>query len=50
MDNINIDIISLIILLIGIFWMNNNILNIKNIIYMIVIIIIIDLRRILQSL
>ena len=50
MENINIDIISLIILLIGIFWMNNNILNIKNIIYMIVIIIIIDLRRILQSL
>ena len=50
MDNLNIDIISLIILLIGISWMNNNRLYIKNIIYMIVIIIIIDLRRILQNL
>jgi hypothetical protein len=49
MDNLNIDIISLIILLIGILWMNNNRLYIKNIIYMIVIIIIIDLRRILQN-
>ena len=50
MDNLNIDIISLIILLIGILWMNNNRLYIKNIIYMIVIIIIIDLRKILQNL
>lgn len=50
MNNFNIDIISLLILLLGITWMNNNRLNIKNIIYMIVVIIIIDLRIILSNL
>lgn len=50
MDKITVDIILLFILLLGIYWMNNNRFNIKNIIYIIVVIIIIDLRTILLNL
>jgi hypothetical protein len=50
MNNINVDIISLIILIFGIIWMNNNTIYIKNIIYMFLIIALIDLRKILLNL
>jgi hypothetical protein len=50
MDNIEIDIISFIVLLISIIWMHNYNLYIKNIIYMIIIIFIIDLRILLRIL
>jgi hypothetical protein len=49
MDRIEIDIISLIILLTGIIWINNDI-NLRKFIYVLLILIIIGLRTCLSNL
>ena len=49
MNSFIIDIIALFVLIIGIIWMNNNTLNIQKFVYVILIIIIIDLRIFLKN-
>lgn len=49
MNSFIIDIIALFILLIGIIWMHNNTLNFKKIAYILLIILIIDLRIFLKN-
>ena len=50
MNSLYCDIISLLILIIGLIWMNNYYINFRKFIYAILIIIIIYLRIILQNL
>ena len=50
MNSFIIDIIALFVLIIGIIWMHNNTLNFQKIAYVILIIIIIDLRIFLTNL
>lgn len=49
MNSFIIDIIALFILLIGIIWMHNNTINFKKIAYILLIILIIDLRIFLKN-
>lgn len=49
-EKIIIDIISLFILIVGIIWMYNNNINLRKFIYVLLILIIIDLRIYLSNL